>query len=117
MKFKRIEPSEAAIISVILFILLVLVCGLNCSKPIHKNTCKKMELTKYQSMKIEQYPDTIRILVNKNKEKETIGKFLNLGYRVYTIRDIIKETYFDNWKQERYIVFVRQEKIVRNKND
>jgi hypothetical protein len=38
--------------------------------------------TKLNHLRISEYPDTIRILSNKDNEFKTIGKYLNLGYRV-----------------------------------
>jgi hypothetical protein len=107
---RSLTGEEKFVIGAIVIILLCLVCGLSCSH-VYKNTCKPMEVTNYKSMRSVDYPDTVRVLTESlEEEQRVIGKFTNLGYKIHMLRVVLRETWKDNWKEERYLVFVKVKK-------
>jgi hypothetical protein len=114
IQMKKIGDSiRLTMLLIIISLLLILVCGLNCAIP--NNTHFSFRETKpieYHSFVLysldeKEYSDSIKVLVTKDDECRTIGMFIGLGYRLSSIEDVIRESLTSPYIEERYMVFVK----------
>lgn len=89
-------------------IILVLISAFGCTQLSINNHNKTYKVTKIESLRTSEYPDTIRLIVPKNQTAKTIGRFTNLNYKIYRVSYCIRETWRSSWEERTYFIFIKR---------